>query len=947
MPTGPGTPWHELSVETVVDRLESDLASGLARSEAEARLARMGPNVLAARRGPGALARFLDQFAQPLVIVLLVAGGVTAVLEHWVDSAVILAIVVLNAIIGFVQESKALRALDALARTMTSACTVLRDGETRRLAAADLVPGDVVLLDPGDKVPADLRVAHEQDLHVDESALTGESVPVRKRTGPVAAEAVVADRTDMAYASTLVTHGRGTGVVTATGDATEVGRISRLIAEAEDIKTPLTQRIAAFSRVLVYAILALAALAFGLGLLRGDDASDTFMAAVALAVGAIPEGLPAAVTIILAIGVSRMAARRAIIRRLPAVETLGSTTVICSDKTGTLTRNEMTVRAVFDGERRWSVGGVGYVPEGAISPEAEDAGPGDGSRAGDVDRGGVEACLRCGLLCNDSRLVHRDGRWEIEGDPTEAALLVSARKLGLRHEAEEARTPRIATIPFESRHRFMATMHDAGEGRPRTVWMKGAPEAIVERCDRISGGRPLDPASVLAAAEAMAAAGMRVLAFARGERPADAADLDLADVAGGLELLGLQAMIDPPRPEAQAAVAACRRAGIRVRMITGDHATTGAAIAREIGIVDAEEVASGGGGVLTGAALAEMDDEELAARIEDVAVFGRVSPEQKLRLVKALQTHGHIVAMTGDGVNDAPALKQANIGVAMGASGTEVAREASDMVLTDDNFATIQAAVEEGRAVFDNLRKFIVWTLPTNAGEGLVILAAILTATTLPLLPVQILWINMTTAALLGITLAFERHERDLMDRPPRDPKANLLSWDLVGRILLVSAIMLAGAFWLFHWELGRGSSVEAARTAAVNVFIAIEAFYLLNCRSLRHSILKIGLWSNPLVPAGIAVMIALQMLFTYAPFMHALMQSAPIDGAAWARILGVGAIAWMVVGVEKWLRRRFGREAARRGRGRGRGRSEGPASATDARDRGSSASGSLASSSG
>ena len=886
-------PWHAMGADEVLRTLSTDLGTGLADEDARKRLLEYGPNQLTARKGRGPVLRFLLQIHQPLIYILLAAAAITAFLQEWVDSGVIFGVVLVNAIVGFLQESKALNALAALARTMSSLAVVLRAGAKREIPASELVPGDIVLLQGGDKVPADLRLLAVKELRVEEAALTGESVAVEKRQVPVDAGAMLADRLDMGYASTLVTYGTATGVVTATGDGTEVGRISQMLTETQSLETPLTRKIAGFSKLLLWAILGMAGVAFLVGLLRGESALSMFMAAVALAVGAIPEGLPAAVTITLAIGVSRMAKRRAIIRKLPAVETLGSTTIICSDKTGTLTENQMTVQALSAGCVEYAVEGAGYDPTGALLA-------GGRPLSGPLPTA-LEECLRAGVLCNESRLEKKEEGWRIQGDPTEGALLVSARKAGLDLAAEEKARPRLDVIAFESERQYMAVLAGGPGGAPPMVYVKGAVEKLLGMCDDSlapSGQRkPLEREKVLAVMEKMASQGMRVLAFARKEMPGLRA-LGHEDIAGGLTFLGLQGMIDPPRKEAIEAVAVCRKAGIRVVMITGDHVVTAAAIAKQIGLSGDSEPR-----VMAGKQLEATDDATLDAQIEGISVFARVVPEQKLRLVRALQSRGHVAAMTGDGVNDAPALKRADIGVAMGITGTEVAKEAADMVLTDDNFSSIKAAVEEGRGVFDNLVKFITWTLPTNFGEGLVILAAILVGTALPILPVQILWINMTTAVLLGLMLAFEAKEPGIMARPPRDPKTPILTGTLILRIVYVGVIMLAVAFGLFKWEVLNGRSVAEARTAAVNVFVFVELFYLFNCRSLKHSMFHVGLWSNPWVYVGSGVMILLQLLFTYLPVMNRLFHSAPIGGVVWAWILGAGVLTYVLIEVEKHWR--------------------------------------------
>ena len=891
---------HQLPVHEAVLLLETDAERGLSEAEAEERLLRFGPNTLPAVHRHGALLRFLLQFHNPLIYVLIAAGTVALALGQVVDASVILGVALINAVIGYVQEARAERALEALTAILTTEATVVRDGDRRRVASERLVPGDIVLLGAGDKVPADLRLTEVDELRVDESALTGESAPVAKHSIALASEAAIADRLNMAHSGTLATRGYGRGIVVATGVATELGLIHRLIGEAGAVGTPLTQKIAHFSKHLTGVILVLAALTFAIGLARGGPASEVFVATVALAVGAIPEGLPAALTITLAIGVTRMASRQAVVRRLPAVETLGSTTVICTDKTGTLTENQMTVRAIWAGGRLIEVTGTGYSPEGELR---EDALP---TQA--VSGSALAECLVAGALCSDARIERRDGdgHWEAVGDPTEAALLVSARKAGIAVGRLATEQPRIDSIPFESARQYMATLHrPAASGAPPPAYLKGSVERVVAMCESAltDAGEeaPLKREAILAEAERLAGRGLRVLALADVPLPPGTSELG-SSPPSGLRFLGLQAMQDPPRPEAISAVARCQEAGIAVKMVTGDHAGTAAAIAAAVGLSDGAGTMAGE--VMTGPELAAASPGFLRSRAEETAVFARVSPEQKLRLVEALQAQGEIVAMTGDGVNDAPALQQADIGVAMGRSGTEVAKEAGDIVLTDDNFASIEAAVEEGRRSFDNITKFIVWTLPTNLGEGLLILTAVVAGVTLPILPVQILWINMTTAVALGLMLAFEAQEPNTMSRPPRDPGRPLLNRALIGRILLVSALLLAGSFWLFEWELSRGASNAEARTVAVNVFVMVEIFYLFNCRSLERSLLHIGLLSNPWALVGVGVTVALQLGFTYAPQMQSLFHSAAIGPEAWLRILAVGLVAWLVVGAEKRFRR-------------------------------------------
>ncbi|MGW4500942.1 HAD-IC family P-type ATPase [Micromonospora sp. NPDC004336] len=898
----PGGDHHALAAPEVVLLLETDTERGLTDEEAAARLTRYGPNVLPSAAGGGVLRRLLRQFHNPLIYVLVAAGVVTLLLAEYVDSAVIFGVVLVNAVVGFLQESRAEAALDALRAMVRTEARVLRAGRQRRVPSDDLVPGDLVLMEAGEKVPADLRLIRAAELRADESALTGESLPVRKDEVVVPAETPVADRRNLLYSGTLLTGGTAVGVAVATGAETELGRIHRLVGGARVLDTPLTVKLARFSRLLTVAILLLAAVTFAVGVARGQNAGQTFTAAVALAVGAIPEGLPAAVTITLAIGVSRMARRRAVIRRLPAVETLGSTTVICTDKTGTLTENQMTVQLLWTPQGRYQVSGAGYTPTGDV----RDA---DGGPAPTGEAGPLRWSLLAGVGCNDARLDEQDGRWAVLGDPTEGAMLVVGAKVGLHAHEVAAELPRVDCVPFTSERQFMATLHDRRDGG-RIVLVKGAVERIVEwsgaalRADGSTG--PLDAAAVLAAAHELAAEGLRVLATAM--RPVGPTDgLVEEDLAGALVFTGLHAMLDPPRAAAAAAVASCHRAGIDVKMITGDHLATASAIATRLGLLRA---APGPRDVLTGADLAALPAGELPAAVRQASVFARVSPEQKLRLVEALQADGQVVAMTGDGVNDAPALRQANIGIAMGRSGTEVAKEAADIVLTDDDFATIESAVSEGRGVFANLTKFITWTLPTNAAEGLVILVAIMLGSALPILPSQILWINMTTAVLLGLTLAFEPREPGIMDRPPRDPGQPLLTAALVVRVLLVSALLVVGAWWLFEWELDGGASLAQARTAAVNLFVTVMAFYLFSCRSLTRSPWRLGLFSNGWLIAGVLAQALGQLALTYLPVMNDLFRTAPIGGQAWLRILGIAVVVSAIVALDKrfgWFGRRLG----------------------------------------
>ncbi|WP_206511804.1 HAD-IC family P-type ATPase [Rhodococcus sp. BGS-1C] len=889
------TPYHGLSSHEVAQMLETDSLRGLTTEQAHRLSARFGPNVLPEATGASLLVRILRQFHHPLIYVLLIAGVITALLREYVDSVVIFAVVVVNAIVGFVQESKAESALQGLRAMVRTDARVVREGRELVVESEVLVPGDLILIEAGDKVPADIRLLRHYELRVDESALTGESLSIGKNEAVLTDATPVADRSNMLYSGTLVTAGSGAGIVVATGADTEMGEIHRLVGDATLLATPLTIKLARFSKLLTVGILGLAAFTFALGLLRQQDAVETFTASIALAVAAIPEGLPAAVTIMLAIGVSRMAKRRAVVRRLPAVETLGSTTAICADKTGTLTRNQMTVRAVWTPSEAVQVTGSGYSPDGELLS--------GGGTPVSID---ANLALRWSLLtgagCNDAVLTHEDHQWGIVGDPTEAAMLVVSAKAGLTAEHVGESLPREDTILFNSERQYMATLHATGSG-DHVVLVKGAVERMLELChDQMyadGSRRPIDRSGVLLAAEQLALQGLRVLATGVREST-DATDFTERALLGTVTLTGLQAMLDPPRTAATSAVTVCHTAGIAVKMITGDHAGTASAIARAVGVLEADEDTAGS--VLTGAELTEIAPEDLPDAIERACVFARVTPAQKLQLVEAMQEKGHIVAMTGDGVNDAPALRRANIGVAMGGSGTEVAKDAADMVLIDDDFATIEAAVEEGRGVFDNLTKFITWTLPTNVGQALVVLTAIALGTALPILPTQILWINMTTAVFLGLTLAFEPKEADVMTRPPRDPNESLLTGALVGRTLLVSALLVAGAWWLFEWELANGASLPEARTAALNVFAVVQAFYLFSCRSLVHSAWRIGLFTNRWLIVGVATQAVAQLAITYLPFMNTIFQTAPLDAGAWLRIFAIAVVVSLAVGVDKSL---------------------------------------------
>lgn len=880
--------WHKLSAEQALALLNSG-TQGLESSEVDRRQARYGLNRLAPPKRRGPILRLLMQFHNILLYVMISAAIITAFLGHWIDTAVLMMAVLINALIGFIQEGKAESALEAIRSMLSPHATVIRGGQRREIDAAELVPGDRVVLSSGDRVPADMRLIEVRELRIDEAPLTGESLPVEKNTESVAVDATLGDRCGMAYSGTLVLYGQATGVVVGTGADTEIGKINQMLTNVRSLNTPLLRQIDYFGRVLAVVILIVTAATFLMGTFwRGHSPSDMFMVVVALAASAIPEGLPAIMTVTLALGVQRMARRHAIIRRLPAVETLGSVTVICSDKTGTLTRNEMTVQRVVTSEHVFGVEGVGYAPVGSFRID---------SRIVDPERyPSLSLAIRAGVLCNDASLTRTEESWRVEGDPTEGALLVLGGKAGFAHEFGNVAWPRSDSIPFESQHRFMATFHKDGDNQP-WIFAKGAPERILDMCDMqldSIGERPLDVDYWRRMATDIAAQGLRLLALSYKQAAPVSGRLSFSDAESGFVLLALVGIIDPPREEAIQAVNSCHQAGIRVKMITGDHAETARAIGAKLSI-------GVGKPAITGAELSLMDDARLRDVAMEVDVFARAAPEHKLRLVKVLQESGQVVAMTGDGVNDAPALKRADVGVAMGMKGTEAAKEASDMVLADDNFATIAHAVREGRAVYENIKKFILFMLPTNGGEALVVIAAILFELTLPLTPAQVLWINMVTSSTLGLALAFEPAERGIMDRAPRPPTEALLSGFFVWRVFMVSILMMAGALGLFLYELHAGNTLEKARTMAVNAVVAAEMFYLINSRFILKPVLsREGLTGNRYVLLAIAACIPLQILFTHSEFMQHVFGSASLSMGEWSKVVLAGLLVFVVAELEK-----------------------------------------------
>lgn len=908
--------WHGVPVQESFEILESS-PQGLKSEQARERLEAFGPNSLAQAEKRGPLMRFILQFHNVLIYVLLAAAVVTALMQEWVDSMVIFGVTIVNALIGFIQEGKAEKSLDSIRSMLAPKAVALRDGKRTTIEAENLVPGDVVLLKPGDKVPADLRLFETSDLQVDESALTGESVPVSKNPYEVDEDTSLGDRTDMAFSGTLVTYGQAKGVVAATAELTQIGRISSMLSQVETLTTPLLRQVAKFGHMLTIAILFLAGLTFFFGIvIRNYGAGDMFLAAVGLAVAAIPEGLPAIMTITLAIGVQRMAKRNAIIRRLPAVETLGSVTIICSDKTGTLTKNEMTVQIIRTGDLLYEVTGVGYSPEGEFHEQ--------GNKTDPQEHSVLMEMLRSALLCNEALVYESDEQWKLDGAPTEGALVAVAMKAGLTHDQVNKDYPRLNLMPFSSEKKFMATLNRS-QKNGEIIILKGAPERILERCSlqrHAQEDKPIDQDFWKEEGEKIASKGQRLLAVA--VKPADQGIKEIRDkdVEQGFILLGLLGIIDPPREEAIEAAAKligdcvsvgeCRSAGIRVKMITGDHVLTALSIAEKLGIGDGKTA-------LTGHDLEKKSDDELEKITPEIDVFARTSPEHKLRLVKALQARNHIVAMTGDGVNDAPALKRADVGVAMGRSGTEAAKEASDMVLADDNFASIASAVEEGRTVYDNLKKAILFILPTNGGQALVVIASIIMGIglidssghfSLPISPPQILWINMVTAVSLALALAFEPSEANVMKRPPRPSDEELVSGFLLWRVFFVSILLVIGALGHYQLVLAEGSSQNLASTAAINTLVMGQIFYLFNSRYIYEPSWNLkGLLGSRPVLISIGVLVILQLSFTYLPPMQFIFHTQGLGLWAWIKIFIFGIAVFYFVELEKlFFRKRMGK---------------------------------------
>ncbi|PWE17376.1 carbonate dehydratase [Marinicauda salina] len=897
----PGEPdaaaFHALSDEDALRALES-AREGLSSEEAARRLAEHGPNRLPEPPRRSVVLRFLAHFHHVLIYVLIASAAVTAALGHWVDTGVILAVVLVNAVIGFVQEGRAEQAMEAIRGMLAPRSAVLRDGRRRTVDAAELAPGDVVLVEAGDRVPADLRLLEARGLRVQEAILTGESAPVDKAVAPVAEDAALGDRASVLFSGTLVAAGTGRGVVAATGGSTQIGRISGMLSEVQVLTTPLVAQMDRFARWLTVFILIVAGALLTYGYFVGHlPFSELFMAVVGLAVAAIPEGLPAVLTITLAVGVQAMARCNAIVRRLPAIETLGSVSVICTDKTGTLTRNEMMAASLAAAERVYSVGGEGYAPEGAVRWREADADPGEHAV--------LMEFARAAGLCNDAALHEAHDGWRVEGDPMEGALMALAGKITGAGAAPFSEWRRVDAIPFDAAHRYMATLHADGDGQA-CIHVKGAPEAVLGMCadQRAAGGdvEALDGDHWRDQVETLAAGGQRVIAVAVRAAPQDQTALTPADLEGRLTLIGLVGLIDPPRPEAIEAVAECHAAGISVKMVTGDHAATARAIAGMIGLRNTSRI-------LTGAEIESMDDAALALAVVETDVFARTSPAHKLRLVTSLQARGLTVAMTGDGVNDAPALKRADAGIAMGRKGSEAAKEAAELVLADDNFASIASAVREGRTVYDNIKKVISWTLPTNAGEAATIMVALFAGMALPITAVQILWINLVTAVTLGLALAFEPSEPGVMRRPPRPRGQPLLTGALVWHVVMVATLFLVAVFGMYFYAIDRGYPPALAQTMAMNTLVVLEIFHLFFIRNIYGASLT---WSaakgTKVVWACVVAVTAAQFAITYLPPMQAIFGTHAVALTDGALIVAVGAVFFVLIETEKQMRLAFRR---------------------------------------
>lgn len=878
--------WHSMSLDNVIEKIHTDTNNGLEDDKAAKRLQKHGKNEIPKGKTRSSWQRLLDQFNNALIYILLIAAVVTAVIQHWIDMWVILAVVIINALIGFIQEGRAEKALESLRNMLSLEAVVIRGGQKKTIDAQELVIGDIVRLKSGDKIPADVRLFETKNFSVEESPLTGESVAVDKGTQAVSEDAIIGDQTSMAFSGTMVSSGEASGIVVRTGQQTEIGKINVMISEVDQITTPLLQKIGKFSKSLSVVILAAAAFFFAFGyFIRNYELYEMFLIVIGLVVAAIPSGLPAIITIALAIAVQRMASRHAIVRRLPSVETLGAVNIIFSDKTGTLTRNEMTAKTIITAEKQYEVEGSGYVPEGSITEDDKKIEP-------DKDKV-LWHLLQASRLSNNAEIEKdEDDNWKLSGTPTEGALLALSYKAGLKDFTPE----RLDIIPFDSEHKYMATLNKTDEGT--FVFFTGAPEKLLEMCSRQytqDGEKDLDKDYWNKKTEEVAAKGQRLLSAAFLKTDDNRSEIEMEDIGEDNVFLGLVGIIDPPRQEVIDAVKECRDAGITAKMITGDHVITAKAIGKQIGIGDGQKA-------LSGKELEQMSDEKLREVIGEYDVYARSSPEHKLRLVTASQENGLLCAMTGDGVNDAPALKKANIGIAMGIKGTEVSKDASEMVLTDDNFASIVYAVEEGRTVYDNIRKALLFVLPTNGAESLVLMAAIFLGMVMPITPVQILWVNMVTAVTLAMSVAFEPMEDDVMKRAPRASDEPLLSKMFVWRIVFVSFLVGGVTFFMFEYIRGLGMDMNQARTVALNTLVAGQLFYLLNCRKIKTPALSKGFFNNKTVFYAIGGLIMFQIFLVYVPFMNNAFGTTPMPASLWLYPLAAGIAVFFIVELEKFV---------------------------------------------
>lgn len=887
--------WYQLNVKDVYNKLGTS-EKGLTDEEARQRIEQYGQNTLAEEEEISRLKIFLHQFASPLIYILIIAAVITFILKEYIDTGVIMAVVILNAIVGFFQEYKAEQSIRALKKMVVPKARVLRNREEKEIKSEELVPGDIVLLTSGSRVPADARLIHTIELKIEEAMLTGESLPAEKHYHPIHEDKLMpGDQRNMVFMGTITLSGRAKGVVVATGSSTILGSIAREVRQFEITRTPLQKKFDRFAKRIGLIVLLASFALFGIGIFLGEQIEDMFMTMVAAAVAAVPEGLPIVVTITLAVSVARMARQNAIIRKLPAVETLGSTTVIGSDKTGTLTKNEMTVKLIYDGKYTYEVTGSGYKPKGEILHEGVHIKP--------KELKNLIHVLRIGLLCNESDVYEEEGMYKVDGDPTEGALIISAMKAGLNSEEEREKYEQISIIPFESERSYMATLHKH-RGK-KLIFVKGAPEKVIEMCTKDIEGEHVNKKEVLQVAHDFAKEGMRVLSFAYKEAPDDLDELSCKevekcqDIASGLVFVGLQGMIDPPRPEAIEAIEGCKRAGIRVVMITGDHAVTARAIAKKLGIADDAEA-------ITGRELEDMDDAELLEKVKTVSIFARVSPHHKLRITEQLKKLGHIVAVTGDGVNDAPALKAAHLGVAMGRTGTDVAKEASDMVIVDDNFASIFHAVKEGRIVFDNIRKVVFFLIPTGIAAIISIMGTLMLGLPIPYLPSQLLWINLVTNGLQVIALSFEPGEKNVLNRPPLNPQEGIMSRVLVQRTALVGMLISAGVVYNFYVAYNpEGDNLAYARTVAVTTMVVFQFLQAWNSRSEWQSVFRMHPLGNPFLFYGLIASFLAQIAVIYVPALQWVFRTEPIGTAEWFRILSVAFSVIIVVEIDKWLRRK------------------------------------------